>query len=147
MSAWMVTKTHIDVLVTAALAIEQGGLSYFWKGSWRRADFTRQDEVGKMLWSENYRSVAHRYPDDLELPGAYLDGPGIDDYTYVRQEKRDPVTVLKTIDCFEYQSCEHDEWEQSEAWAFCKYLRLTVITTLPGYQEAPWGISDLEAVS
>jgi hypothetical protein len=27
----------------------------------------------------------------------------------------DPVQVLKSCDCYEYQSCEHDGWEDSEA--------------------------------
>lgn len=50
MSAWIVSKTHIDYLVTALI----------------RAELTDKspDEAGRMLWRECLASVAWRYPND-----------------------------------------------------------------------------------
>ena len=105
------------------------------------------DRVGAMLWSENVRSVCFRYdePEDAdELPGpvgfgvldvaGYRFGPG------VFLPDVDPVAVLKAIDGYEYQSCEHPGWEASEAHAFCEALRRAAIGCLPGYAEASWEV-------
>jgi len=52
------------------------------------------------------------------------------------------VQTLKAIACFDYQACETDDWQQSEAFAFCEALRDRAINKLPGYSEAKWGIDE-----
>jgi hypothetical protein len=54
----------------------------------------------------------------------------------------DPVVILKAIACFEYQCCEHPDWAASQARQFCQELRDRCIDRLPGYQQAPWALSD-----
>jgi hypothetical protein len=49
--------------------------------------------------------------------------------------------ALKAIACLECQSCEHPSWRDSSARNFCGDLLWRVISTLPGYQEAPWELS------
>ena len=51
MSAWIVSKDHIDLLVTAALA-------------WEQAVPEQADHIGQMLWRENLESITYCYPDD-----------------------------------------------------------------------------------
>jgi hypothetical protein len=51
-----------------------------------------------------------------------------------------PVELLKAVDCLEYQSCEHEGWNKSEAKKECERLRAIATRNLPGYNEAPWGI-------
>lgn len=154
MSAFVVSKAHIDTLVHAGLRSghpARGGYTLRWfvdKPEWTGGDtyesymvavqgatreLTRQtaNRVGAMLWNENHRSVDHRYNEASDRE--------------VYRFKESPITsnlvaVLKAIDCYEYQTCEHDEWEQSEAFAFCQALRKAVIHMLPGYEEAPWRI-------
>jgi hypothetical protein len=54
----------------------------------------------------------------------------------------DPVVILKAIACLEYQSCEHPDWATSQARRFCLELRDHCVERLPGYQQAPWALSD-----
>ena len=134
MSAWIVMNRHIHVLVQAATRPTEFGPLRFSFQPHDPEDSTRvsvvctqPDALGRMLLRENIASVAYRYPDDTfdELPGSFS-----------------VVEVLKAIDCYEYQSCEHPQWKHSEAHAFCAALRRRLIGTLPGYDEAPWGIDD-----
>lgn len=99
------------------------------------------DDVGRMLLAENIASVAHRYADDTfdELPGP-VRKTRVEDYRYRYPGRFDPVTLLKAIDCYAYQSCEHPRWAYSKANAFCCALRRRLIARLPGYDAAPWGI-------
>lgn len=73
--------------------------------------------VGAMLWAENVRSVNHRYAEE-DLEPIY---PGLP--AGWRSARIDPARLLSVIGCYEYQSCEHPEWESSEARIYCTALR------------------------
>lgn len=45
--------------------------------------------------------------------------------------------LAKGIANYEYQSCEHPEWESSEARAFCLAMKEAILSSLPGYDAAP----------
>lgn len=123
MSAYVVTKKHIDYLVGAALKygeiIDEGGPN-------------GPQNYGAILWAENHRSVNHRYGDDTETPG----------YTYEPIPDADftPGRVFKAIACLRYQSCETPDWTETKAHAMLFDLMLAIGHKLPGYEEAPWGI-------
>lgn len=51
--------------------------------------------------------------------------------------------AAKILDCYEYQACEHDEWEASKAARAIDGLRRQLLSSLPGYSAAPWGVSSL----
>jgi hypothetical protein len=163
MSAFIVSKKHIDALVGAAIAYKGRGIQAFrWiapnpfqsgNSSYDvdcALDLVNADQVGRMLWKENIRSVCHRYPekDRAELSEAFSGYREAAEYadaeTYRFRRLLDTLpalpALLKAIDCYEYQSCEHPEWEVSSARAFCQALRKTLIQQLPGYDAAPWGI-------
>jgi hypothetical protein len=94
------------------------------------------DSVGAMLLRENHESVNFRYD---EKPKITIGDP----YRFKQPMKAiEPVQVLKAIACYEYQSCEHPGWEVSEAKEFCEALRIHAINSLPGYDDAAWGIDD-----
>jgi hypothetical protein len=170
MSAYVVSKEHIDALICAGLAPNRCAgdkLSWRYDDEWRKLDLNNADAVGAMLWAENVASVDYRYSppgreaiygegwtDAEPLPGTYqleMIAPGVEpietpewssEYRYplMRVKLRTPVEVLKLISCFEYQSCEHPDWDESEAYAFCEALRHRMIDMLPGYDAAPWGL-------
>src|SRR6516162_2833567 len=103
MSAWIVSRQHIDVMVDAAI---RNGL----------IEPSQADEVGRMLWKENLVSVAYRYPRDK---GGKRPGPtdfrdaDVETYTFTPLPKEivdvwnlNPDAALaKTVGCYEYQSC------------------------------------------
>ena len=144
-----VDKAHIDVLVTAGIS-HRDPLAWYLKnprglnleqiaGIRHELRPDTADAVGQMLLDENVNSVRHRYPGSGDnLPGRtdreYLT-PFVHD---IWQTVPSVVQVLKLLDCYEYQSCEHPEWDDSEARAFCQALRSQQIGRLPGYEEARW---------
>lgn len=148
MSAYIVSKKHIDAILSAELNRRiDYPLAWYYKGERKTLDRNTADAVGGMLWQENVESVATRYPDDKpgEWPGpcgltmvevmAYKWEPIRSGNTprYIQ-----PIEALKALDGYEYQACEHDEWETSEAKAFCEAMRGNLIRRLPGYDDAPW---------
>ena len=156
MSAYIVSKAHIDALVAVA-ANGPANRSPKYPGDgwtppmWRLTDNSQDalnarhnpDLIGSMLWQENVMSVVHRYPNSLnDLPGPVdFDAEMVLTYTSERPARMLTATeALKAIDGYEYQSCEHPEWKDSQARAFCDALRRRLISTLPGYDEAAWEI-------
>lgn len=162
MSAFEVCTTHIDALLTAGLQWATTNRSPI---RWLARELTQADQedayergapwgpeairlygelqreltvetaghVGAMLLAENRASVNHRYDEaEWEEPYQFHRLPGT----------ADPVIVLSALSCYEYQSCEHPEWQDSEARRFCDSLRASAIRELPGYDSAPWEISD-----
>jgi len=135
MSAFVVTKQHIDALVTVGLPRpgETGWIR--WEDPTdaavtQRLSLETADRAGSILWQENRVSVNRRYHD----------GDPVDIEYRFHRTRLDPVIVLKLIDCYEYQSCEHDGWSESQAKRLCDQLRKEAVSKLPGYEEAPWGL-------
>jgi hypothetical protein len=158
MSAYIVEKAHIDYLVTAALACGSSYDRFRWlhkaaveqpKDTHERGEpwgpgcveycksvateLTTENatEIGQMLWDENRRSVNHRYNDERDDVAGYTFQRHMADFN--------PVQALKSLSCYEYQSCEHPEWKQSSAYAFCETLRRALCGKLAGYEAAEWG--------
>ena len=161
MSAFVVDKTHIDLLVKAAehygRSEYQGSRMQWWQvdengeyTGWRyldanedaREEYYTLSQLGQILVNENVASVTYRYPDTDadagDLPGpcdAFYMAPYVfTDPGYVLS----PAEVFRAIDCLDYQSCEHPEWRKTEAFAFLAALRERVCRQVAGYSDAPW---------
>lgn len=152
MSAYICDKKHIVYLVASAMSRLIWRSNCSWCFSWHHekqlhqlplADFDRAAEVANMLWLENIKSVSHRYPGDKT--SATLPGPTDGNFLVTARDFAgmppavEPVQLMKSIACFEYQSCEHPGWEQSNAHAFCRSLESSAIHALPGWDGAAWG--------
>jgi hypothetical protein len=112
MSCNVVSDRHIDHVVTAIIQAELMAAT--------------PDEIGRALWRENLASVAYHYPDDKdgERPGP-IDFRDADVDTYTWQETA-PLTAAElnaTLAGYEYQSCEHPEWDDSPLRAVVAKLR------------------------
>src|SRR5262252_7882178 len=135
MSAFEVSKTHIDALLTAGLDWNRYGPVRWFVNirqhpDWDRAfepgepwgqtamnvyrdckrELTRETagRVGAMLVNQNKRSVNFRYDEDeLEAPYEFEPLPGAPN----------PLVILKAIGGYEYQACETPDWEETEAHA------------------------------
>src|SRR5437763_14932954 len=67
MSAFIVSKSHIDALVTLALhGPSDRGPRYPGDG-WGLANRYQPDALGRLLWGENRASVCYRYPQDARV--------------------------------------------------------------------------------
>lgn len=139
MSAWIVSKTHIDALVHAGIDAEMV-----------RPD--EADEFGRMLWRENLASVAHRYPYDKdgERPGpiSFRDAD-VDTYTFEYLDggpgasRKAPGVVYMAAACYDYQTCKHPEYDGSKAELFARAL--CKLTEDIRHDGGPWGVADRSA--
>lgn len=143
MSAYIVEREHIAYLIDAAERLASRQRSNFsWYHEGQRHELTdHETEAGQMLWDENVRSVNYRYADSLPSTRTHL---GLDEQEVYKHHSKarlaiDPVQVLKSIRCLEYQSCETPDWEASSAHAFLRSLMLYAISNLAGYEDAMWG--------
>lgn len=126
MSAFIVSTEAITVLVEAARRWVSG---YEHDGEWKTVKQLDAREIGQMLMAENAKSVNFRYRESA--------APGL--FHPVRTPEilsAPPMVVLRTLHCYEYQACEHDGWEASEAHAFIRALEGRAIRKLPGYGDA-----------
>jgi len=96
-----------------------------------------------VLYKENIRSVGERYPDDTRdtLPGPivkplHIVVSGEDESN--ASLRLPPVSILKMLDCLDYQSCETNDWTETLAYRLVHHIRSAAISDLPGYEAAPW---------
>ena len=156
MSAYVVGLPHVRQMVELALrGPDDRGLRYQGDG-WPSLSWAYEvadgrlvlgsvrddspDRLVAMLAGECVKSVSYRYPNDTpaELPGPvdryYLDPERL---TFERPRKVATIgQALMLITGYEYQSCEHPGWHDSEAREFCISLRDALIGCLPEYRQA-----------
>lgn len=94
-------------------------------------DHQRAHEIGRELLCENLLSVNTRYNsnDHEEF---------VLDKTWARCEL-DPVALMKSVHCYEYQACEASHWDTSLAKEWCDAVCRDAMRRLPGYEDANWG--------
>lgn len=142
MSAFLCTPEHIAVIANCAAS----------RGI---ADTLTAQEIAEGFARSNLASVAHRYEESPDQTAASFMGCTSAE-EYVRLciaetfggETAAPLSVFKLAACLEYQSCEHPEWEKSDAaqWiaelqaAVCKQLNVTPDRArgLQAYDALPW---------
>ncbi len=149
MSAFLCGDEHIRVLVLAGLQSAEhrmGGFSWYsfedGEPVAERLDFDSIDETAQMLRRENLRSLNSRYGDPVPTATETLVTSG----DVIRTRRLDPVSVLKALACYEYQSCESSDWPDTRAAAYCRTLAGALIRQLPGYDDAPWEVTDYREV-
>jgi hypothetical protein len=142
MSAFIVSHDHIDALLTFAMLRDTyGPVSYYVKETQRRVDITQDNatEVGRILLTENERSVYHRYSDcgPGNAPGTLgEDAASYEFKPWPYNRPLAPVAILKGCSCFDYQACETGDYEQSLAHTIISAIRHRAINRLPGYENA-----------
>ncbi len=137
MSAFQLSANHIAALVDASLSIamKHHGDSFDTRERHRRL---------MMLADENHKSIAFLYrsnsPKQADKFPRHVNA-NFPAYNGWVVRDRGVVTLLKAVSCYEYQSCEHTDWNDSEAKKFCVNLREMLIGELPGYDTAEgWGL-------
>jgi len=141
MSAYIVSENHIDALVHLALFGPINATNFhapYFSDPSRKLEVDTVDILGREMVSENYASAAARY--------AYRDyAPAPPAYRFPKRLLATPpamttVEALKALQCYEYQSNEHEGWKDSATRRFCDQLKDALIRTLPGYDPAPWSL-------
>lgn len=147
MSAFVVSKSHINAMLLTAMCLKYGrrGLTWYHNGEHHELNNDNADQVGQMLLDECVKSMSHRYDDEItDLPG-HTNAEWLIPFKlkYLHRTPK-PLEAIKITKCYMYQSCEHPEWEDSEAKTFCEALISSKISELPEYDNAPWEWEDAE---
>lgn len=148
MSAYFVTKETIDLIVSGILEfrsyVKTPGMAHAMDPI---SVNINPNAIGKMLWQECAASVCYRYdlaetddPERSDELSGYAEE--ISKYKFKQYNCLKPGPLAKLIANYEYQSCEHRSWEQSDAFEACKNLTDELTRKLPGYEEAPWGADE-----
>lgn len=140
MSAWIVSFKHVNTLVAYARVHH---LTYVWQDKPVQVELDPA-RIAKMLYKACVDSVNYRYDEDTTS----------EDFVYAAlAESGLPgrMSMIKQVGCYNYQSCERPDYEQSEAKAFVNALTLMLREQLglrdgqepyghPQYERAPWGL-------
>ena len=89
--------------------------------------------IAKILMDANVKSVNERYEDD-QTPSY--------EFEYLPQARKRPVgNIIGALDCYEYQSCESNEWDTSNAREIVASLRKHLLKTIAEKDGTyTWGI-------
>ncbi|QRM34895.1 hypothetical protein [Microvirga sp. VF16] len=145
MSANFIDKLHIDVLVSGA--IDLACTARLVKGG-ALLDILPEngEQLGKILWAENARSV--NYLDALLGHGS---NPALDEivgfYGFEYRPNLCPTVVSKALVSYEHQACECPDYPETVAYDFASRLARRLIKKLPGWEKAPWGIERPEQIA
>lgn len=132
MSAFIVSDECINTITNAILATV--------KHDPECQDLVRQPvDLALLLIRENAASVDYRYRESKDKPTGFAFRP--------MEVGQNAPAVIKALQCYEYQSCEHPGWGESRAYAlihraaFYWARRVCEMTTAPAgkYNSAPWG--------
>lgn len=140
MSAFLVSDKHINTLITYANLDRYG---HQWKlNDGRTLDSKDSNDLqtaAEILKYENIRSLQARYEDRLEPEEK--EGAITFRFTPV-SPKLGAVQILKACACYDYQACESDDYDQSDAKKIVDSIRYQAINSLPKYEEAEWEIGE-----
>lgn len=145
MSAFVVSHMHINALLTFADNKRmRDQLGWYVDRGTSQLSWT---ELGRILLAENERSVCHRYPDCTETDKPGTIGEEAIGYTFktwgqafTLQHDTLCVWIIKACDCYDYQACETDNYDQSIAYQIIRAIRAKATRSLLAYDKAPWGI-------
>ncbi len=129
MSAYIVDRNTIRYLISAVQSVLSSG-GYSSVGGLRPVQRMSLDKLGQLLWTENYNSVCHRYPQHDNVRPIY------DNHTPWRGPL-DWAQVIQTANCLAYQSCEHPGWEQSYASQVLEALKTDALAQIT--KDCAWG--------
>lgn len=137
MSAWVVSKHHIDLLVSAAIE-RQIPVKFLNIDVTETATEENANAIGKMLLAENIRSVVYRY----NLAGtkeALQYERDLNAYEASRYQSVRPSAAACAANCFDYQACECPDYQDTPAAFFVRQLKAVVGDNPKGYDSEPWG--------
>lgn len=138
MSAYIMNEDEINTIVGYFLKPENS--SVIGAGLWTKIgdnyDYMNTEnarEVGKILFDENVRSVESRYnsTENHEYRFRFMAGA----------YKRPVGNIAGALDCLEYQSCETDDFHQSNAWGIICDMRKALLKEVAEKDGSyTWGI-------
>jgi hypothetical protein len=126
MSAFIVSKKHIDTLISSMGADK----AIYWNDE-RISFHADKNRIGQELVNQNYRSVNERYQEN--------DAPPV--YKFQMQYPLPGIAIVKACDCYDYQASETEDYKETLACRIIDAIRYAAIRRIPGYDDAAWEIA------
>ena len=131
MSAWILSDIHINAILTA------------YKETWKYRHCSKEHKdlepsekdlttLGQMLVDENYKSINCRYEEKTEART----------FKFKKTKLYSPIQIWVFIDCYEYQTCEHEGWKTSDAKKFLDKIREEIIAFSEEADKAMWVLDE-----
>ena len=142
MSAYIVSNNHIDVIVSWFLNnYKDSQLWYEINGQYGYMDSEQAPKVAYELYKQNVRSVNRRY-NDSETDELYQ-------FTEVKNAKQaySLAEIAGALDCLEYQSCETDDYHQTDAYKIITSMRKHLLKKIQADElgdNTTWSIDELK---
>ena len=136
MSAYLVSEKHIGLIAAYAHKHEltQYGICY-------GLGIESIKEITTCLAKANLDSVDYRYKQDTDNTEnkIYINN-SIDHAKAINPDVFPAGYIAKQLDCFEYQSCEPENWYQSNAFKILANIRAELVKQFDDYENASWGM-------
>lgn len=138
MSAYVMNGEEIDTIVSYFIHNRH---TVHGEGAWLRIgenydylNYDNAEKVAKILMDENVKSVNSRYAENDKSDYKFEYDP--------EAHKRPIGNIVGALDCLEYQSCETDDYHQSNAWDIMGGLRKHLLKQVADDNEGSytWGI-------
>lgn len=138
MSAYICAPEHFAALAVFAMRYGNNNCAL---AEWRGRDhIDGAERIAKELAMENIRSVQARYDSNDGADGEEItEAVRIAKAMCIRPPKLSAIQIIKMCHCYEYQSCETDDWQDTLACRQIRYIEKQAIRELPGYDAAEWG--------
>ncbi len=130
MSAFLCNDRHINAMVRYGITQSPDPLAYRFGGNWHWQNCVVPDSA-QVLVEQNYRSLGVRYGD-----GEKAHRINFSPFDPIHS----PVEIIKACDCYNYQACETEDYQDTRAPAIVHAIRELAIKNLPGYDAAQWMI-------
>jgi hypothetical protein len=137
MSAFIVEDSLINGILTFWSSDRYGGNITLDEKQYNSKTSKDLQELGQILLDENYKSFNFRYNDTGGDAPKFIFNLR---YQFDTCARIQAINVLKACNCFDYQACETDEYNQSKAFKIINHIRSNAISRLPEYDKAEgWG--------
>ncbi len=153
MSAYLVSPDTIDLIVSAAQRFQARHGSRFYADLSARdlpasdTDGVRRDSLSPhtdaevmalLLWDENVHSVNVRYEYDTNRAQPVYTFRHVD-MDHAAAAIDPAILALGSIRCLRYQSCEADDYSDTNACKLLNWIESLCVSHLISVAESPWG--------
>lgn len=137
MSAYIMNDDEINTIVSYFLDLNAAYGESAWlrlgESEWNNLSRDNAPKVAAILKAENIRSINAKYGENYNPD--YV-------FEYDRKASKRPVgNIIGALDCYEYQTCETDDWHLSLAHEIVQGLRKHLLRTMAEADGTyTWGI-------
>lgn len=137
MSAFVVDDNHINIIVSYFVTpLMQNRLWLELGGKYLYMAYGDAHKVAECLYSQNIRSVNERYNETEEDGFAYRYIEAAQNYS--------PGEIAMALDGLEYQSCETDDYHDTDAYKILLSMRKRLLTNMYEDEGADtWSITNV----